>query len=274
MSSIRRSSATAAAWIAVALAAGAFAQDNPRDAGAAPGRDAPASIERGTMTASFVEGSATVSSPGGEAHALAEGARLREGDRVETGPDGRVEVELATGTLVRIGPGSRVELREAAPGGTAFRARLLLGNLWARVHKLVAGERFEVETENAVAGVRGTEFRVEAGGSGKEDLLRVYEGAVECKGRSGGWAERVEPARELRFGRGKPAGPAAFDKVSEARHPFMSWVRERGEKRGRGKGPELKPGRERKHDDRKEEKPKDKKSPLGDDDKGRHHRRG
>src|SRR2546426_8489730 len=44
------------------------------------------------------------------------------------------------------------------PYTTLFRS---LGNLWARVYKLLAGETFGVETENGVAGVRGTEFRVE-----------------------------------------------------------------------------------------------------------------
>ena len=49
---------------------------------------------------------------------------------------------------------------------------------WAKVSKMVGSEaRFEVKTENAVAGVRGTVFRVNV----EEDeatVVKVYEGAV------------------------------------------------------------------------------------------------
>jgi hypothetical protein len=276
MPATRHSSAAAAAIVALAAAA-AFAQDKAQEQ----------AMDRGAMTATLVEGPATATPRAGAGQPLAEGAVLHEGDVVETGAGGRVEISLATGTVLRIGESSRVELREAAPGGGAFRARLALGNLWAKVHKLLAGERFEVETENAVAGVRGTEFRVEAGGTGKEDLVRVYEGAVVCQGHGGAWSERLEPNRELRLARGKAEGkPAAFDPASDAKHPFMSWVRARhAVQQGQGSGarplhkgeePTLSP-RERRKDDRKEDKPRDRKlkelEPRGDPDRkqrGRH----
>jgi hypothetical protein len=263
--------ATTAAAI-FALSAAALAQDKAQE----PATD------RGAMTATLVEGPATAAQRGGAGQPLAEGAVLHEGDVVETGAGGRVEISLATGTVLRVGESSRVELREAAPSGGAFRARLALGNLWAKVHKLLAGERFEVETENAVAGVRGTEFRVEAGGAGKEDLVRVYEGAVVCRGHGGAWSERLEPNRELRLAHGKAEGkPAAFEPASEAKHPFMSWVR--GHAVQQGQGPGMRPlpvqktdetklsPHERKQDDRKQEKSKDPKlkelEPRGDADK-------
>jgi len=273
MPATRRSSAATVAAAIFALAAAAFAQDKAQEQG----------TDRGAMTATLVEGPATAAPRGGAGQLLAEGAVLHEGDVVETGAGARVEISLATGTVLRVGESSRVELREAAPSGGAFRARLALGNLWAKVHKLLAGERFEVETENAVAGVRGTEFRVEAGGAGKEDLVRVYEGAVVCQGHGGAWSERLEPNRELRLARGKAEGKAAaFDPASETKHPFMSWVRARhAVQQGQGPGAmpvpvqkaaELKLSpHERKQDDRKEEKPKDRKlkelAPRGDADK-------
>src|SRR5262249_16912818 len=124
------------------------------------------------MTISFVEGPVTPKlEPGAEVHA---------GDTIETGEGGRVEIALTTGTLLRLGESSRVTLKEEVPQ-KAFNARLLLGNVWAKVHKLVSGETFHIETENAVAGVRGTEFRVEVAPQ-KEDLVRVYEGVVQVDG--------------------------------------------------------------------------------------------
>ncbi len=172
------------------------------------------------MTVSFAEGPASLSTGA----KVAQGQELHAGDTVQTGEGGRVEISLPSGTLLRLGESSRLTLQDAVPQKT-FSARLLLGNVWAKVHKLLAAETFHIETENGVAGVRGTEFRVEVAPQ-QEDLVRVYEGVVQVDGK--GWSHRLEPGRELRFGRDRaPAGPRAFDPASEKGHRFMEWVRER-----------------------------------------------
>ncbi len=186
--------------------------------------------EGGAMTVTQVEGIATVKPAGdGAAGPIAEGDPLHEGDTVQTPPGGRLEISVANGTVIRLGESSRLLLGTAPAAGHAFSAKLFLGNLWTRVHKLLAAETFHVETENGVAGVRGTEFRVEAGGQGG-DLLRVYEGAVEVKG-AAGWVHRIEPGHELTFHRDRaPPGPRPFDAASEHSNKFMKWVRERTHK--------------------------------------------
>ena len=161
------------------------------------------------MTVTFAEGPVNVG----------QGAELHEGDVVETGPGGRVEVSLEAGSLIRLGENSRIVLQAAQP--QKFSAKLFIGNLWTKVHKLIAGESFEVETENGVAGVRGTEFRVEVTAPGQPDLLRVYEGAVKVG------EDHVEAGRELHFRRGEKSAGAAFDPGAEKGHKFMDWVRSR-----------------------------------------------
>jgi hypothetical protein len=174
------------------------------------------------MTVSLVEGPVTPK--------LDVGAEVHAGDTIETGEGGRVEITMSTGTLLRLGESSRVTLTEDVPE-KAFSARLLLGNIWAKVHKLVSGETFHIETENGVAGVRGTEFRVEVAPE-KEDLVRVYEGVVQVDGKD--WSQRVEAAHELRFRRDRaPEGPRSFDPSSEKGHRFMDWVRSRREQEQR-----------------------------------------
>ncbi|MEZ4271329.1 MAG: FecR domain-containing protein [Myxococcota bacterium] len=43
------------------------------------------------------------------------------------------------------------------------KARLFVGRLWAKVTSLFSSDsRFEIQTDNAVAGVRGTAFRLVA----------------------------------------------------------------------------------------------------------------
>ena len=185
----------------------------------APGEDA-------SMQATHVEGMVTVN--GGP---LLEGDPLHPGDNVQTTPGARLEVTLGTGSVLRLGESSRMTLG-ATPPNRAFSVRLFLGNLWTKVHKLTASQTFQLETENAVAGVRGTEFRVEVAPC-KEDLLRVYEGAVEVKAHDGKWSHRVEPGHELRFARER-ATPRAFEAASEGEkeHKLMKWVREKPVKEG------------------------------------------
>jgi hypothetical protein len=178
--------------------------------------------ERGAMKVTAVEGAATVLAAGGGAPAqVALEAVLHEGDVIVTGADGRVELRIATGTQLRIGPGARAELREAPAAGGRFRLRLAVGNLWAHVAKLLAGDRFEIETENGVAGVRGTEFTVDAAASGGDDLLRVYEGAVQCDHIGGKWSKRLEPGKELLFHRDRPTTLRGFDVA--AKSPLRDW---------------------------------------------------
>jgi hypothetical protein len=133
----------------------------------------------GTVT--FVAGQASRAGPG-RSEALAVGGLVYEGDALETARRTRLEVKLADGSLLRLGPLSKVHLRTAtfgeAPEDRKVTADLAIGNLWARVAKAVGGEaRFEVQTENAVAGVRGTTFRVDAA-KDRSVVVRVYGGTV------------------------------------------------------------------------------------------------
>jgi hypothetical protein len=70
-----------------------------------------------------------------------------------------------------------------------FAARLGVGKVWASVKKALAGSdsKFEVQTDRAVAGVRGTIFRVDYGSTAKgvtptamkpSMVVRVVEGRV------------------------------------------------------------------------------------------------
>lgn len=133
----------------------------------------------GTVT--FVAGEATRTA-GGKAEKLAVGKPVFQGDVLETQKRTRLEVKLSDGSVMRLGPTSRAELQAAAFGKTVedrnVSAKLLVGKVWANVAKAVGGEqRFEVKTENAVAGVRGTTFRVDAA-TDRSVVVKVYSGTV------------------------------------------------------------------------------------------------
>ena len=158
----------ALAGAAVLVAAATLAQAPAKGAAAA-----------GKVT--FLAGDATRTA-GHEPEKLAMGAPVYQGDVLATQRRTRLEVTLADGSVVRLGPTSKAEVQAAAFGKTVDQrnvsAKLLVGKVWANVAKAVGGDqRFEVKTENAVAGVRGTTFRVDAAND-KSVVVKVYSGTV------------------------------------------------------------------------------------------------
>jgi hypothetical protein len=87
------------------------------------------------------------------------------------------------------------------------------GKIWFAVRKIGGDQRFEVDTDEAIASVRGTEFLVELGDDGQMDLTTA-EGEVEVADRAG-QAQPVSVPAGMRWGRPtrragapRPWGPA------------------------------------------------------------------
>src|SRR4051794_5983447 len=69
---------------------------------------------RGSATVAFLEGSSTFQTGGqGKAKALKKDAEIFENDIVATGAQARVELKMKDGSIVRIGPASKLQLRSA-----------------------------------------------------------------------------------------------------------------------------------------------------------------
>ena len=173
-------------------------------AGALAASPAPA----GTVT--FLAGDATRAPSGGKPEKLAVGKPVFKGDVLETQRRTRLEVKLADDSVLRLGPTSKAEVQDATFGKSVedrkVSAKLLVGKVWANVAKAVGGERrFEVKTENAVAGVRGTTFRVDAA-TDRSVVVKVYSGTVavasgpiprpEHQGGGAGGDKGDKPARQ------------------------------------------------------------------------------
>lgn len=126
--------------------------------------------------------------PGGDAakkSALAQGASVKQGDAVETAEKSLLELTLPDASVIRVAPKSRLQLEAAhfeATGARSFSARLMFGSVWSKVSTVLGGDtKFEVKTDNAVAGVRGTTFRVDAK-SDKSAVVSVFAGSVAVAG--------------------------------------------------------------------------------------------
>lgn len=112
----------------------------------------------------FTKGFSDVKFSGKEQYIpLETGVRLSVGDTIQTDTEGQVEIRLADKSVLKIGPSSRVLVKEL---GTVEVTRvstssfeLIKGKIRAIVSPLMRTEsHFIIETTNATVGVRGTDF--------------------------------------------------------------------------------------------------------------------
>jgi hypothetical protein len=133
--------------------------------------------------ASFVKGTVEHgASADGPWKRLKKKRKVPVGNFVRTGESARAELKFADGSVVRLGPSSMLHVTASGFDGksktVAVNAEVVGGKVWANVSKLVGSDaKFQVKTQNAVAGVRGTVFRVNLD-KDKATVVKVYNGAV------------------------------------------------------------------------------------------------
>jgi hypothetical protein len=139
---------------------------------------------------SVLEGTATRTDEAGQAQPLHVDSEIELKDVINVGPRSNLKLTLTDGSVIMLGAESRLHLDEATFEGQdrkGFSARLGFGKIWARVKKALGGSeaKFEITTERAVAGVRGTIFRVDYAHTAKAVapqkplmVVRVVEGRV------------------------------------------------------------------------------------------------
>ena len=122
---------------------------------------------------------------------------LKGGDRVNTGSQSRLEIVLHDNTILRFANDTRFKILQIDCSEKSkirkVKVHLALGRTWANVSKtLGARSDFELSCENAVAGVRGTIYRMNVDND-KSVLVRVYDGIVNV----GGHGEIIEPPKTI-----------------------------------------------------------------------------
>jgi hypothetical protein len=94
---------------------------------------------------------------GGNVGPLAQGAAVFVGDRITTGDDGHIVVQLSDHSTLELSDSSDVAIDQHA--GTVSRVNLAAGTLRSFVNRAAGSSpEFEVHTPNAVAAARGTRF--------------------------------------------------------------------------------------------------------------------
>jgi len=154
-------------------------------------------MARGEARVGVLIGNAQViSAEKSSARSLNRNDRLYVGDEVATGSGSRLELLLPDSSRVRFSGNTRFRIQEIKYGehndSRCIRINVSMGKAWANVSRAVGKQGiFELQSENAVAGVRGAVYRMNVEND-QSTLVKVYEGQVHVSG--GGKTKSTTPA--------------------------------------------------------------------------------
>jgi hypothetical protein len=100
------------------------------------------------------------------------GTKLKAGDTIQTGPESTVDLFLGQ-SVVRVNADTAMGFDKLTQMGTGVETvtetqlNLQSGRILGNVKKLAAASKYEIKTPHGVAGIRGTEFIIDAGGRGR-----------------------------------------------------------------------------------------------------------
>jgi hypothetical protein len=143
-------------------------------------------IGKGEAVVAFLDGAAQVLSEGQEKpRSLKVNDVLKKGDEVSTGAKSKLELVLPDKTQLRFSDNSNFKIVQIDAGydqAKDVKVHVAIGKAWANVSKAITTKQnFELTCENAVAGVRGTVYRMDIN-EDKSALVRVYDGTVHVAG--------------------------------------------------------------------------------------------
>lgn len=186
-----------------------------------------------TPKATFIKGDVTAGPVGGALQKVKRGTALAPGSVIKTGEGARAELTFPDGSVVRVGPTSELKLEAAGFDSTTktvkVEAEVVGGKAWAKVATLVGDDaQFKVKTKNAVAGVRGTIFRVNVE-QDQATVVKVYNGSVAVGGApaylgSSDADTEACKANPIKCGRKEIAPPMTEVSVKEFEHILGSMM--------------------------------------------------
>lgn len=147
-------------------------------------------MAKGEAKVTVLEGTAQAVCPGQrDARKLKINDSLKSGCDISTGDKSRMELSLPDKSIIRFAENTRFKITQVNVdnvGKRDVKFFVTIGKMWSNVRKALGGRGgFEVSCENAVAGVRGTVYRMNVEGD-KSALVKVYDGEVSVAAATGG----------------------------------------------------------------------------------------
>ena len=172
----------------------------------------------GKLTA--VKGQAWTTPVGKSEITAVQGSVLDAGTKIRTGADGEVEITFDNGSLLKMKPSSSLVLSGAKRQKKKNSIVLFFGRVWSKVTR-TEDTSYEINTPNAVCGVRGTEFETGVADDGSA-RVRVTSGkvAVAGEGSGGVTAEAGQAVEADDQGVEKPA-------TAEEKAKWEAWQKEK-----------------------------------------------
>ncbi len=132
---------------------------------------------------SFVGGVASRRTPDKDWKPLQPGDRLKEGDKIRTGPDGGVEFKYVDNTTIFLRAGTEVEIKQSrmeSENTLVIVLFLKIGRIITQIKRATGTDtRYIIETPSAVAAARGTRYRVR--GDPETTFTEVLDGSVRVE---------------------------------------------------------------------------------------------
>ncbi len=157
---------------------------------------APAQEVAGEARAASVSGHVLVSSGAAPAAAIATGALLSPGDRIDTRGGGQLVISLSDGSMVIVQPESVVVIKDyRAAASLRELFEITLGRVRVKInHAAGKPNPYRMNSPTASIAVRGTEFSIAVDSMGDTQVV-VFEGSVEV-------ASLEDPQRKTLLGPG------------------------------------------------------------------------
>ncbi|MDD3349553.1 MAG: FecR domain-containing protein [Eubacteriales bacterium] len=153
-----------------------------------------AAKERTAVVVDFAGEVSIMKSGGEKVYAAKKEMKVKHGDRIITGKDSWITIEVDGDKTIKVGAKSYVSLEELTYEKEAEKTsvKVVKGNVFVNIKKKLKGDdEFEVKTPNAAMGARGTKFlvsykEVESSSGKKENksTLTVVEGVVQAVARA------------------------------------------------------------------------------------------
>ena len=113
---------------------------------------------------SYLEGSAFKCSTGTDWKSVSKGDTLIGEDQVKTGAKSKIEIILPDSSRIRFSENTSVKIESLFSNEEErdFGFKVFFGKIWSKAAKFKKTSRFEIKTANAVAGIKGTTYRINA----------------------------------------------------------------------------------------------------------------